>query len=484
MVTKKTAFLALRWTAVGVVIKSIIQFCQMIALARLLGPSNIGLLALIMQITIFLSLFIDMGVNNAIVHHPVISESERSSLYWLTVMVGSFLSLLFAASAPCIANFYNEQHLTLTIWIISPCFLITALSQQLRVFAEKSLDFESIIKIEIFTTISGFLLTIGMVGFYPNVNSVALGYLITALLNTVLIWMYLSQGWFPMRRFSYIEIRKYIKFGVYVIVNNIVSTVIGSFDILMGGKILGVSNLGSFGLPRDLTLNISTIINSIATRVGFPLMSKYHSDTDELRKIYFMTLRATASINTPIFTFLFLFSSEIVTCFFGAKWSDSVELLRILAIWGGFRSYAQPVGSLLYACGKADLALKWNLGWILIVVPVFWLGMIFGTQGLAWSMACLMIFGQIPHWWFLIHPLCKARFFEYFIHILIPLFTSILTAFIIWRLVESLNDLWMRLGIGLSTGLILYIALSYIFNKKWFHLMLEFAGGIKMKKKK
>jgi O-antigen/teichoic acid export membrane protein len=65
------------------------------------------------------------------------------------------------------------------------------------------------------------------------------------------------------------------------------------------------------------------------------------------------------------------FAPEVVVIMLGDGWQAAAPLLRILAIWGLFRSVANPIGSLLFGMGRAELSLKWNLG-LLFIVPPIW----------------------------------------------------------------------------------------------------------------
>ena len=89
-------------------------------------------------------------------------------------------------------------------------------------------------------------------------------------------------------------------------------------------------------------------------------MAKSQNDLILLKSIYLKTILMTASINFPIYFGLFVFSPEVVAIVFGEQWTASAPLLRILSFWGLLRSIGNPVGSLIFAVGRADLAFKWN----------------------------------------------------------------------------------------------------------------------------
>ena len=81
---------------------------------------------------------------------------------------------------------------------------------------------------------------------------------------------------------------------------------------------------------------------------------------------------------------------------------------------------ANPVGSLLMACGRADVNFRWNAAMLLIYPPVVWGGSQFGTIGLAFALTGLVLCALGPAWYFLVRPLCAAGFGEYFRELAVP----------------------------------------------------------------
>lgn len=467
------AFSAIRWTALGIAIKIVLQLLQTIILARLLVRQEIGVMAIALSITMYVMVFVDMGVSNAIIHEKHLKQSDRSSLYWLNVLIGLGMTILFAVASPWISGFFREPLLQDMLFIIAPYFLIFSAGQQLKVVAEKEMRFSRLIAVEIFSVALGFATTIGLAWSGYGVRSVAIGFLCTAITFTALAWLFLSQGWRPDRNFELSGIGKFLKYGLHVIGNNMLSGINAGADVFLGGRILGLGSLGVYSLPRDLMINASAVINAVATRVGLPLMAQSQDNKDRLRQIYLKTMRMTASINMPVFMAIFVFAPEVVLILFGDRWTSSAPLLRWLSVWGMLRSMAQPVGSLIFAVGRADLAMRWNFGLMLVMLPSIWVGLQFGMTGLAVTMVVISALAQIPNWWFLVQPLCGASWVEYFSQIFRPLAATAMAVAAVYGALTLVSGLYARLTMGLLTGGVIYIGASYLINREWLLSMLE-----------
>jgi lipopolysaccharide exporter len=461
---KQQTFSALRWTSIAMLGKAGLQFFQLIILARLLSPADFGLIALLVSIIAFVQVFSNMGVSNAIIHHQIISAQELSSLYWLNVAVGVVLMFALSLISYPIAIFYEKPELQPLLMLVSCYFLLIAIGQQLQVLAEKELQFAILAKIELIAACSGVIIALVWAFISPTVMAVIGGLLVTAFTTTVLSWLFLANGWRPQWCFRLKSIRKFLGFGGYVMANNLVSTFNQQADILIGARLISGAALGTYSLPRDLTLRMVGIINSIVTRVSLPVMAKTQDDKEFLKRVYIKTLRMTASINFPLYLSIAFFSPEIVFLLFGEQWKDAIPLLRILALWGLLRSTGNPVGSLIFAVGRADLAFKWNLSLIFIIFPSLWLGSQYGTLGIAVAQTSIMIMVFLPMWYFLVYPLCELSLKEYVLNLSVPLWISLLSVLLAYGFAQPFNESWSRLIIVLLIGATSYIILSYKFN--------------------
>lgn len=461
-------FSALRWTTFAMVGKSGLQFAQMVLLARLLAPADFGLMAMVVVIITFVQVFADLGVSNAIIHHQNISPNQMSSLYWLSVVVGAcFMLTLMVFSGGLGSLMFNRPDLQPVLISVSLSILSVAAGQQLKVMAEKSLRFAILAKIEIAAALAGFITAICWAWLSPSVYALVAGVLINGLVQTLLLWLFAADGWRPAFRLRLSEIRPFLRFGSYIMANNLINSFNAQADVLIAGRLFPAATLGVYSLPRSLSLNVAGAINPVVTRVGLPVMAKAQHDKAFLKSIYLKTMRMTASINFPIYISLAIFSEEVVLLIFGSKWIESAELLTYLAIWGMLRSCGNSVGSLLLAVGKVNLQFKWNLALVFVVAPVLWAGAHFGITGLAVTYATLMATLMIPAWYFLVWPHCGARAVEYAQSILAPLVAAVLAVCMAYLAVSCLTAaLWRLVGAAL-VAVPAYLIFSYVFNREW-----------------
>lgn len=473
MSLKAETFSAIRWTTVAMIGRSALQFGQMMILARLLAPADFGIMAVVVSVTAFMLVFTDLGVSTAIIHYQEITHEELSSLYWLNVLVGAILMIALIVTSPLISRLYHEPALTPFLVLISANFLFLAVGQQLRVVAEKTLRFSMLARVEILAALGGSGTAVIWAWYRPSVYALVSGVLVNGFLQAALLWLLGSDGWRPAPRLDLHGVRRFLKFGAYIVGGDFVNSLNRQADILVGGSLFPASVLGTYSLPRNLCLNLSLVTNPIITRVGLPVMAKTQEDKAFLRSVYLKTMRMTASVNVPVYLAIAVFSRDVVRIVFGDKWLSSAPLLVFLAIWGLFRSVANPVGSLLFAVGKADRSFWSNIVQLCIVFPGLWAIAHLGIQGLAIGQLAIMVGALVPGWYFLVRPCCGARLGEYLMTLLGPLSAGLVAVLIAYVAVAHWTaPLWRLVAMALI-GLPVYLAASAIVNRSWLIAMRQ-----------
>lgn len=467
MTLKQNTMSAVRWTAASSFLRIFLQLAQLAILGRILGPEEYGLMAMVTVVLQVAMIFADLGLNSAYVQRQEVTPSERSSLYWLNLGMSAALCILVVVISPLLAMFFQDVRLTPLLMLASLVFVFNAVGQQLRMTQEKKLNFRPVATIEVVSALAGFGCAVISALLGVGVYALVWGVMTTSAMSALLAWVFLSKGWRPCFKFSWHEVKSYLGFGGAMVGNGIVNQINRDMDLILGGRMLAASSLGYFSIPRNLILQAQSAINPIITRVGFPLIAQVQNDTARVKSIYLKTMNMTASVNAVLYLFLAAYAPEIISILVGSQWLQSVDLLRVLAVWGFFRSTGNPAGSLLMGMGRADLSLKWNLALLFVVPTVLWIGSKYGTMGLAVSLTAFSMLALVPAWCVLIFPLCRAGLGEYLAAFMTPFCIAALSIFPVSFALSHMNFGLPRLIVGTAISLPIFLGLSYWLNRKW-----------------
>jgi len=450
------------------------QLAQLVVLTRFLSPQEYGLMAMVTVVVSYAALFSNMGLSTAFVQRQHISHEERSSLFWLSVVVGGCLMLLVIAASPLAGYFLNEPQLPSLIALVSTNFFVVALGQQLRMDAEKALNFRPVAVIEMVASTAGFGVAVFAAWLGWGVYALAAAAMCSTWITMLLCWAVLARGWRPLWRLRWSEVSWFVRFGGGMVANNVINHINATVDVLLGGRLLGTAQLGLYSVPRNLMFQIQGLVNPIFTRVGFPAIASIQHDKDRVRQVYLMIMNLTATVNAPIYVAMAVFASEFVQLLLGEGFQDAAPLLRVLALWGLLRSFGNPVGSLVFGLGRVRLSTLWNLGLLFIVPPTLWFGSLYGAAGMAWAMVGVMAALFVPGWAILVQPTCGATLWAYSRQVLMPTMCAVLAGGTAWLSISTFNLPWLRLGLGLTVGSVIYAALSWIFNRECMKLGIDF----------
>lgn len=467
MSLKSQAVSGVKWSGLSTGIVTTLHFITLAILARLLSPSDFGLMGMIMVVIGFARVFADMGISNAIIHRQNVTKEELSSLYWLNILAGITVFFIICASAPIIVAFYHESRLKDLVYLAALVFLITPIGQQFQILLQKELHFKQLAKIEIVCSVTNSLITIILAVGGMGVYSLVWGQLAGTSIRVVQLFYVGCKKWKPGWYFSWKGIKGYISFGLYQMGERTINYFNSNLDYLLIGSLLGATSLGYYTLAYNLIIRPSLMINPIITRVAFPVFSKVQNDLSKLKKGYLKVLELLSSANFPLMIGLAVVAPVAVPVIFGDQWFSSIILVQILTVVGLLRSTGSPVGSLLLARGRADLGFKWNLALVVTQIPGLYIGAKFGgTIGVAIAFAILMCIYSIFNYLILIRKMLGPCLYDY-VHSMWPsLWMSAVMGLFIFLVGLTLQELpgQLLLVVQIAFGLLVFGGLMIYSN--------------------
>lgn len=96
-----------------------IQFVIQIILARLLLPTDYGIVALVVVFITIANVFVNGGLSASVIQKKDVDELDYSSIFFTSLLVAAITYLLLYFSAPWIASFYANTNLISVIRILA-----------------------------------------------------------------------------------------------------------------------------------------------------------------------------------------------------------------------------------------------------------------------------------------------------------------------------------------------------------------------------
>lgn len=396
---KQRTLHGLGWSGLAQVLRQILQFIISILLARLLAPSDFGLLAMILVFTGFASTISDLGLSTALIQKRDIQPRHESTIFCLQLACGAFLALLLSAAAPLIASFYQVHRLAGICLAIAPTFLLNAFGSVPLALLQRKMAFRSIAAIEITSLLgSGAAAVIAALNGW-GIWSLVLQALLASLITSALSWQ--QSRWRPELAFTPAAWRELRRFSSALTGFNIVNYWIRNLDNLIIGKFIGTYALGLYSRAYSMMLFPIRQVGDIVSRVMLPAMSSIQDQTERFRDIYLRATRVIALITFPFMIGMAVLADLIIVILFGPAWSGAISILRILSLVGLLQSIGTTLGWIYTARGRTDIMFFFSLGAGSVYAAAFLIGLRWGVLGVAGAYAAsFLLLVWYPSWTF------------------------------------------------------------------------------------
>ena len=476
MSLKRAATSSVKWASVSQLGRQVMQFFTTAILARLLSPSDFGLVGMATIVIGFVGLFKDLGTSAALIQRKDISDALLNSIFWINLAFGLLAMAILFTLSPLAASFYNELRITPVLRILSLTFLISGISILQKAILERKLAFNTLAQVEITSVVCGSLIGIGsaLLGF--GVWSLVFQSITVVAVTTILLW--LASDWRPKFIFDWSEVKKVSSYSLNLTGFSIFNYFARNADYILIGKFLGTQDLGYYTLAYRLMLYPLRNISAVLGRVMFPVFSQVQDDNVRFRRAYLKVISAIVLITFPMMIALWSLAEPFILAVFGSQWQPVILLLMILAPLGMTQSLGSTVGAIYQAKGRTDWMFRWGIGSGTLIVIAFAIGLKWGIVGVASAYAIASLTLTYPSF-AIPFRLIDLPMRDLALAVWRPLVTSLIMLGVLlglkFFLPTNLASGWV-LGILIPTGILIYAIASWFINREPIQQFLGMLG--------
>jgi PST family polysaccharide transporter len=121
-----------------------VQMVSTVVLARLLTPSDFGLVAMVTTFNLLLTNFGMNGFTEAIQQREQINRWLVSNLFWINLGIGAVLTVGFAASGSLMARFYGDAKVAQVAIAIAPTILLNSVAVEHLALLKRAMRFSTV----------------------------------------------------------------------------------------------------------------------------------------------------------------------------------------------------------------------------------------------------------------------------------------------------------------------------------------------------
>lgn len=326
----KSVINSMLWKLLEQFSSQIVSFVISIILARLLMPSDYGIIAIILVFVNLAKVIIDGGLNTALIQKQNADQIDFSTIFWFCMSLSVILYVILYFAAPYIAAFYHNELLTRVLRVLSIIVLFNAFNSIQRAFVSRHMLFRKLFFVNgISVLISGVLgIIMAKKGF--GVWALVGQTLSSTVVCSVLMWF--SVKWRPTIEFSKIRFKGLFDFGWKIFCTNFIIAIYENARSLIIGKVYQPSALAYFdrgkSLPQLVMSNVTTSINSVL----LPTFANEQDNKARVKQMMRRSVQVSYFFVCPLLVGFIFTAKEIVLVMLTEKWLPCVPFIQIFCI--------------------------------------------------------------------------------------------------------------------------------------------------------
>ena len=359
------------WNFIEKVLMRGASFVIGIILARLLSPSDFGLIGMLAIFVAISNVFIEGGLAKALIQRKDCQDIDFSTAFVANVSMSLVIYVVLFLTAPLIADFYDEPILTDITRILSLNFVLGSFNIVQRAKLMANVDFKSLAQINVISTIVSGIVGIAMAYYGWGVWSLV-GQTLCSTIVLLLLFPFYSK-WRPSIKFSPNSFRQLFGFGSKLMATGVYSVILNNISTICIGRFYKSNQLGFYTRASQFSEIISSTMFDVLGNVTFPVLSHLQDDREKLVSVYRKSLFITAMLIFPLMILCALLSRPMVIILLTEKWLPCVVLMQWLFLARMFTPLSAINMNILNAIGRSDLFMKLDFSkapLILIVLAI------------------------------------------------------------------------------------------------------------------
>lgn len=448
----------------------IIQFVVQIILARLLTPSDYGIIGLI---TVFISIslvFAQSGLGQALVQRKKIDNEEFSTVFYFSIVFSIILYVILFFCAPAIANFYNEPVLVNVVRVLGVTVIIGAANSVQQAYVQKTMQFK-----RFFWSTLGGTLASAVVGIYMACSGYGVWALVgqqisNQLVNTIVLWF--TVKWRPILTFSVLKAKRLFSYGWKLLCSSLLDTIYNNIYSLIIGKFYSSADLGFYNRGKQFPVLIIQNINSAIDSVLFPVMAEAQDERKRLKSMVRRSIMTSTFLIFPAMAGLAAIAKPLTIILLTEKWLPAVPFIQFCCFTYAFWPVQTANLQAIKALGRSDIFLKLEIlkkvVGILILVVTLPFGLYIMMIGRCIGTVISSIINAFPN-----KKLLGYSYIEQVKDMLPSFLLSLIMAAVVLA-IDMINfNVFLKIAVQVVSGMAIYMSMAKVFKIECFEYILK-----------
>lgn len=354
--TKKKVISGAVWKFAERVMAQAVSLLVSIIIARLLDPSDFGVVSIVIVFFSFANVIISGGLNTALIQKKEADRDDYNTVFTISFILSVILYAVLFFTAPLIAKIYKQPILTSIIRVLGLSLPVYALKSVVCAYISARLQFRKFF----FATLGG-TLTSAVVGVVLALNGFGAWALVAQqLTNTIIdtLILFLVTKLKLSFRIAFDKAKGLIQYGYKILLSSLLGVTINQINPLFIGLKYTSADLSFYTKGRTFPETLSSSMTYTISSVLFPALSKYQDDKERLLQCTRLYMRIASFVVFPVMLGFAGIAEKFVLVLLGEKWLPAVYYIQIASVATMFDVVAAGNCETIKAMGRSDVFLK------------------------------------------------------------------------------------------------------------------------------
>lgn len=476
MVNSRTIINSMIWKMFERFSSQIATFIVSIILARILLPSDYGIIAIILVFINIANVIIDGGFNTALIQKKSADKLDFSTIFWFCLLIALLLYGLFFLTAPIIAGFYDKQILCPVLRVLGLGIILNSYISIQYAYISRNLIFRKQFYVNaVALVISG---TVGLIMAYSGfgVWSLVFQSLSNSVTCALLLWIVIK--WRPTFSFSLGRFRGLFDYGWKIFVTNMIIAIYENIRSMVVGKLYQPDVLAYFDRGKVLP---DFTINNVMTSIYAVLLPSFSAEQDNVGRVKQMmqrSIKVSYLFVAPLLIGLYFAAKGIVLVLLTEKWLPMVPFIQIFCI----AYLLMPIQNInaisIRSLGYSNITLKLEIIKKILEAIILVVSFMINVYAVAWGIVLYNFVSLFIN----LYPserLVDYGIFEQLKDVMPTLFISMIMGMIVYIIGLFSRDILLILLMQILIGASSYYLLCRMFKLDSLNYVLDYFRQVK-----
>lgn len=458
------------WGGMSNAICQVLSLVFGIFLARILSPADYGPIGMLAIFSAIAGSLQDSGFVVAIANRKTVGHDDYNAVFWFSIIISFLMYGILYASAPLLADFFNEPILIPLSRYSFLGFVVSGfgIAPSAYLFRELKVKESSIASIcsVIATGVVGIIMALKGYSYW-GIATQTIAYV---LVRTLVRWYY--TPWRPTIKVNFAPLKYLFAFSYRLLITSVFQRFNWNIFSFILGKFYK-ADVGNYTKAAEWFNMGGEVVNGMVNAVSQPVLAKVVDDNERQLRVFRKMLRFTAFVAFPFMLGMSLVAKELIVVVITSKWLESAKMLQILAVWGAFMPIQSMLTHLLVSRGRTRIFM-----WCTIVQGVLTLAMLLAMSpcGIKPMLVAYCVFNIA--WLFVWNYFVKKEIsltFSMFVYDMLPyMLLSIAVMLATYGITNFIGNIYILLVARVLTAAVLYIFVAWIIRSEELREIIDF----------